>query len=146
MAEFPVIGLFSPLDEKQIFFPPTGCSSIQVTMKRTYGGTLHTQEVFKGKAFLGVRPSAVDTGWLTFLLSGYQAPFSARHHGRRQGKAEPKMKQEEGRLRGQERVRAPHVQEALKIHGKEDVGGRGDHRMKATQRIPGRRAGSGSWK
>lgn len=47
MAEFPVIGLFSPLDEKQIFFSPTGCSSIQVTMKRTYGCTLYTREVFK---------------------------------------------------------------------------------------------------
>ena len=85
MAEFPVIGLFSPLDEKQIFFPSTGCSSIQVTMKRTYGAHYIYGKSLKGKALLGVRPSVVDTGWLTFLPSGSQAPFCAWHRGRRRG-------------------------------------------------------------
>lgn len=46
MAECPNIGLVFPLDEKQIFFLPAGCSSIQVITKRTYIGTLHTWEVF----------------------------------------------------------------------------------------------------
>ena len=61
-------------------------------------------------------------------------------------RAEPKMKREEGRLRGKERVWAPHVQEALKIQGKEDVRGRRNHRIQVTRRVPGGQAKPGGWK
>ena len=78
MAECPNIGLFFPLDEKQIFFFQLAAAPFNLLQKELILAHYIHGKSLTEKSLLGAGPSMVDPWWLTFSFSGYNC---ARHSG-----------------------------------------------------------------
>lgn len=87
MAEFPVIGLFSPLDEKQIFFPLNWLQLHSSYYEKNLWRTLYTWEVFKREGLAwckaqcgGYRMADIFAQWFPSSLL-CMAPWQAEGRG-----------------------------------------------------------------